>query len=161
MYLAVALAAGCTHGSSIRGTAEHESDQVFDAAYEGLIALEPLRRRAEAEGDVTSLVRIDNAMNDLLLLFDQQISGHGLRRFIDLGYLSFGAHDSETYDCIGIRKGPALAESLNQELQRSSNPCFADLGESSPICASQSDAQQRFRFIVAEIQREPHCELVE
>ena len=160
--LAITLLGGCAHYAP-DGAAEQPqaSSQVADVAYDAIVALEPPRRRAEAEGDEASAERIAIAMSGLLILFDEQTSDAALRRFVELGYLNLGTHDSETYDCIGIRKGQALVPFLEQELRQGSNRCFNEMGQESQICASQKDSDQRFRFLLSEIQRDPHCELVE
>ena len=152
---------GCSiHGSGLPHSRESQVSAA-DVACDALVALEPARRAAEASGDSDSATRIATAIQGLLMLLDGQDSEPALRRLLDLAYFNLGAASTESYNCIVVRKGAAIAPLIEREMTGTSNPCEAEFGSASQICRSRDATAAKLRFLVSQIESGEPCALVQ
>lgn len=157
---AVVAFLGCSIPGSGLPHSRESQISVADVACDALVALEPARRVAEASGDSDSATRIATATQGLLMLLDSQDSEPALRRLLDLAYFKLGAASTESYNCIVVRKGAAIAPLIEREISGTSSPCEAEFGSASQICRSRDATAANLRFLASQIESGESCALV-
>lgn len=154
MSSSVCLAAALADGSQAA-----RERALGDVAYDALIALAPADREAESKGDDRAADRIASATHGLLLLFEDLNSEPAMRKLIALSHFDLGTHPSETFDCIVIRKRPAIRPIVEQELRKPAEPCTPEFGTGSPICLSPEQTSSRLRSLLHMIDNKEECAL--
>lgn len=156
--LAAALASSvCLADALADGSRAARERVIADVAYGALIALEPADREAESKGDDRAADRIASATQGLLLLFEDLNSEPAMRKLIALIHFDLGTHASETFDCIAIRKRPAIRSIIEEELRNPTDPCTPEFGTGSPICLSPEQTSSRLRSLLHMIDNKEEC----
>lgn len=131
-----------------------------EVVYQSIIALLAARPAADAKGEEEVVRRIDSAIQDSLLLLDDQNSDDAMRSLVDLTSFYLGEASGEIFGCVVSRKGRRVMPFLEKALRDGGDSCAQDLGKGNDLCISAREGEglsDRIHDLVARIEGDVPC----
>jgi hypothetical protein len=153
---------GCSTSS---GTLTWRDDQpkwwtTSDVVYRSIVALLAARAVVDADGADDVVRRVDWAIQDSLLLFDDLDSDEAMARLVGLTSFYLGEASGEILDCLISRKGSRIAPLLETALREKGDACAQEFGRESAQCVGQRNRDalaDRRRSLMMRIEDDAPC----